>query len=342
LPTRRTTTAEKAPSSARSSSRAIATALIHGIAAEIRGELPLGVASSQGRDASLIVHAPGRPVWAFAPADPARRLFIPPPNDADSALVEAAWTAGGEGIRIRYAEGADFWIDAAAQTVWMEWRAPLSAADAAYFLCDPVMAFVLRRRGALALHASAVAFGERGVLFTGTAGAGKSLTAGACVAAGAAFITDDVAAIEIGEGGPRVRAGPAALRVWDAGAEALLGSASLAVPFSATWDKRVIAPAQLHDGRVRDEVALALICVLVARTEKGTPIVVERVDGRRALEALVPVTAANYLHDPETRARELGQLASLLGQVALVRVSAPDDAGALGALPGAIRRAAGG
>jgi hypothetical protein len=46
------------------------------------------------------------------------------------------------------------------------------------------------------LHASAVAFGERSVVFPGSKGSGKSTLAAAMVAAGADFVTDDYAPLE--------------------------------------------------------------------------------------------------------------------------------------------------
>jgi hypothetical protein len=260
----------------------------------------------------------------------------------ESAILEGGWTTDGSGVRIRFKEGADFWIDAGAAKIWVEWRAPLTMLDAAYFLCDPVMAFVLRRRGTLALHASAVELDAFGVAFVGAAGAGKSVSAGACVAAGARLVTDDVAAVRDMGGVLVISPGPPWLRAWDEGAETLLGDADRAPRFSETWEKRLVSPALLGGAGAEADVPLALICVMADRYAPGSVPVCETLIGRAALEALVPVTAANYLHDPETRARELGQLADLLARVAAVRLFVPKGGEGLSELPGALRRMIGG
>jgi hypothetical protein len=64
-------------------------------------------------------------------------------------------------------------------------------------LLGRVMAFLLRQRGWLPLHASAVVIDNECVLFLGAVGAGKSTTAAAFHARGYLVITDDVGAVRI-------------------------------------------------------------------------------------------------------------------------------------------------
>ena len=79
-------------------------------------------------------------------------------------------------------------------------------------LIGRMMAFLLRQRGWLPLHASAVEMHERAVLFLGRSGSGKSTTAAAFYSRGHRVITDDVAAVQMIDGqctlqpaGPRIR-----------------------------------------------------------------------------------------------------------------------------------------
>jgi hypothetical protein len=79
-------------------------------------------------------------------------------------------------------------------------------------LLGRMMAFLLRQRGWLPLHASGVNIDGRAVLFLGSSGAGKSTLAAAFHARGHQLITDDVAAVRIVSdqcivlpAGPRVR-----------------------------------------------------------------------------------------------------------------------------------------
>jgi hypothetical protein len=60
------------------------------------------------------------------------------------------------------------------------------------------------QRGTPTLHASAVAIGEEVVAFVGQKGDGKSTTAAALVAAGHAFVSDDLVAVTLAEGGEAV------------------------------------------------------------------------------------------------------------------------------------------
>lgn len=62
-------------------------------------------------------------------------------------------------------------------------------------LLGRVMACLLRLRGYLPLHGSAVEINGRAAIFLGPSGAGKSTLAAACHARGHSIITDDVAAV---------------------------------------------------------------------------------------------------------------------------------------------------
>ncbi|HKX28060.1 MAG TPA: hypothetical protein VJ302_10230 [Blastocatellia bacterium] len=64
-----------------------------------------------------------------------------------------------------------------------------------HYLLGWVMATLLRQRGILMLHASAVAVAGRAIIFFGPSGRGKSTTAAAFVRQGATLLADDYAAI---------------------------------------------------------------------------------------------------------------------------------------------------
>jgi hypothetical protein len=92
---------------------------------------------------------------------------------------------------------------------------PLADADIGQIravLLGRAMAYLLRQRGWLPLHASGVAIEGRAALFLGPSGAGKSTTAAALHLRGHTVITDDVAAVrksqdacEVLPAGSRVR-----------------------------------------------------------------------------------------------------------------------------------------
>jgi len=80
-------------------------------------------------------------------------------------------------------------------------------------LSGRMMAYLLRQRGRLPLHASGIEIGKQAVLFLGDRGSGKSTTAAAFHARGHQVVTDDVGAVRVNEAGqcllrpagPRVR-----------------------------------------------------------------------------------------------------------------------------------------
>ena len=76
-----------------------------------------------------------------------------------------------------------------------------------------VMAFLLRQRGCLPLHASGIAIGGQGVLFVGESGGGKSTTAAAFYSRGHHVLTDDVGAVRVVGGRVELRTGWSGLRL---------------------------------------------------------------------------------------------------------------------------------
>jgi len=82
------------------------------------------------------------------------------------------------------------------------------------FVLGPVLAMLLRQRGYLLLHASAVAVDDEAVLFLGSAGWGKSTMAAALHARGHRFVTDDVAALRVGGSSPVLFPGFPQLKLW--------------------------------------------------------------------------------------------------------------------------------
>jgi hypothetical protein len=100
-------------------------------------------------------------------------------------------------------------------------------------LLGRVMAFLLRQRGWLPLHASGVVVDKEGVLFLGAAGAGKSATAAAFHRGGHLVVTDDVGAVRIaGEGRCVLQSAWSYVRLRD-DARAVLGDSVPAAGFQA-------------------------------------------------------------------------------------------------------------
>lgn len=98
-------------------------------------------------------------------------------------------------VRLLIRDGCEVTIDAPSETD----RAVLRA-----YVLGAAMAFVLRQRGALVLHASCVARGDAAIAFLGGSGWGKSTLASAFHRQGYRLITDDVMAIDLETPTPQV------------------------------------------------------------------------------------------------------------------------------------------
>lgn len=82
------------------------------------------------------------------------------------------------------------------------------------FVLGPVLAILLRQRGHLLLHASAVAVADEAILFVGSSGWGKSTTAAALYARGYGLVTDDIAVLRVDESGLVVSPSFPQLKLW--------------------------------------------------------------------------------------------------------------------------------
>jgi hypothetical protein len=91
----------------------------------------------------------------------------------------------------------------------------------AHHVTGPALGLLIHQRRGLALHASGVAAGEQAVLFVGDSGWGKSTLAAACVLRGAAFVTDDIARVDVDADQASVAHGPPWLKMTEEAVDAL-------------------------------------------------------------------------------------------------------------------------
>lgn len=94
---------------------------------------------------------------------------------------------------------------------------PLTGVDEALLrtiILGPILCILLRQRGLLVLHASAVNIKDKGVAFIGGPGWGKSTLATAFHSHGYNVLTDDVMPIKVGSGQPLVFPAYPQFKVW--------------------------------------------------------------------------------------------------------------------------------
>src|SRR6202035_11070 len=193
----------------------------------------------------------------------------------------------GAFLRIKYLDGTEFWLDRQLETLWAHWPENCTLADTLSYLLGPVLGLVLRLRGIVCLHASAVSIDERCAVFVGSEGSGKSTTAAAFARAGFAVLSDDI--VGLVERGDEFQALPAYPRVnlWPDSVKLLYGSPDALPPLSAGWDKRGLALGEVGGPRF-EERQLRLGAIYILGDISGQPTAnIEAISKKSALLMLV-------------------------------------------------------
>ncbi len=266
-----------------------------------------------------------------------------PPTDDGLELFASLEDEGAEYLRVlrdanggfvfRFCDGARFELSARGERIDASWPERLTFRDVTSHLLGPVLGFVVRLRGTLCLHASAVLVDGAAIAFLGPSGAGKSSLCAHFAQHGADVLTDDVLALRRSPRGFRVLAGPARLRLWPDSARHLYGRRAIlprVLPSDPTWDKRYrdVAPT----------AAAVPLAAIYARGAAGSPN--PRVSAATGREAFLSLAANRYpvrLPVPGRSDVEFEMLAALAGQVPLRRIHTRRGLGGLGALHDAVR-----
>jgi len=218
-----------------------------------------------------------------------------------------------------------------AHTIRATWPPTSTPEDTATYLLGPILAFVLRMRGTLSLHASAVVVGGRAIAIAAPPGGGKSTTAAAFADRGVAVMTDDVLPVVWRDGSPWALSGYPRVRLWPETVGARYGSDDALPLLTPTWSKRYLDVSARFQ---RDPLPLGAIVVL--RERVAGPARLERIGGAEAAMQLVANSSMALYLDPAMRAAELDGIGALVEQVPLFAAHPSDDLGRLGELCDAI------
>jgi hypothetical protein len=231
---------------------------------------------------------------------------------------------GGELLRLAYFDGTQFWLDRDGTRVWATWPDNLSLEDTASYLLGPVLGLLLRLRGVVCLHASAVSFGESVVAFVGSEGAGKSTTAAAFAQQGWGTVSDDVVALNETDGAFHVHPAYPYICLWPESAEAIFGNAQALPRFSGNYAKRYLS---LEKHKMRFEtrtLPLKAIYMLGERRADPAP-QIETISGQKSILALVANTFATNVINSDMRVKEFEALGRLISCARIQRIFAHKD-----------------
>lgn len=283
---------------------------------------------------SITLHLGPEPQWVAA----ARRLpsrVERPRSDAlegDDPSLTLLSFGGNEFFELAYSEGARFVVDARAERVWGTFASPLTAEDLTTYLLGPVMGFILRRRGVLSLHASAVLIGGQAVLLCGESEAGKSTTVAALALRGFPVLTEDISPVKEEDASLFVEPGYARICLWPDAVEKLFGAPDALPLLTPTWEKRFLPLDGVAATFEPHRQPLGAIYLLAPRTSEAAAPRIEALDKREALLELVQNTYMNWLLDRTQRAAELDLLSRIVAKVPVRRVVPHRDPACIGAL----------
>lgn len=212
--------------------------------------------------------------------------------------------------------------------IWGVYSSEALFQDAISLLLGYVLGTVIRLRGNLAFHASAIAINKRVILLTGDSGAGKSTTAAALSKRGFPVLADDIAVLKLEQGQywvqpgyPRLRLCPQSVKAFDTSPQELTKVSSfgykrylnLAVDNTEKW---LFQPVPLP---------LAGIYIMGKREQQLARSSVKSLASSQAMTKLVKSVYGSYFLNKDIRTNEFQQLAQFVRTVPIRQLSRPNN-----------------
>jgi hypothetical protein len=259
-----------------------------------------------------------------------RLLFASSDKTETNQPTHQLWRSANKSLlRLEFCDGTQFWLNSNGTHLWSVWPQTVSLENALGYLLGPVLGFLLRLRGVVCLHASAVAVGNRCAVFVGAQGAGKSTTAAALAREGCPVLSDDVVALDEREGRFRVQPSYPHVLLWPDSVQRLFGSADALPNSGEDGDKRRLTLG--NDGSRYQGQALPLgaVYILGQRTTAST---LEPLSRSCALVHLIAHSYAAGLLEPEKRAQEFETFGRLIDTVPVRSLTVGSDTHSLSRL----------
>ena len=281
----------------------------------------------------VVISLRSEPDWVREAVRLPSRVNRPSAREAEEPDSPFTLTSFGERefFQLAYDDGTRFIVDGTAQRLWGTWLPPLTTEDVATYLVGPVMGFVLRRRGVLALHASSVCISGNAVILCGYSESGKSTVAAALALGGIPVLTEDIAPVKEHKGSLYVEPGYPRICLWPDAVESLFGVPGALPRITPTWEKRFLALDGVRAAFESKKRPLKVVYLFGSRTDEDAPRI-EELGMRGALLELVQNSYMNWLLDRNQRAAELDALTRLVANVSVRRIVPHTDPARLGAL----------
>jgi hypothetical protein len=252
--------------------------------------------------------------------------------EADDPLFTLTSFGEGAFFQLSYSDGVRFVVDGSAKRLWGTCLPPLTPEDVATYLLGPVMGYVLRRRGVMALHASTVCISDMAVLLCGPSQSGKSTTAAALALRGVPVLAEDISALREDRGLLYVEPGYPRVCLWPAAVKILFGAQGALPRLTPTWEKCFLGLDGASAKFEPKQQPLGVVYLLGPPVDEADAPRIEDLGMRDALLELVQNTYMNWLLDRRQREEELDILTKLVASIPVRRIAPHADPRRIGAL----------
>jgi len=296
----------------------LTTAILHraaGLIIAADAPIPGLPAAPVGLSPEIHIHLDSPAPWRDLPVDEFHR------SDYVDAGDRPVVTVGRSpcGFLFSYADGTSVWIDTDGTDIWCTRSPDSTIEDLATYLTGPIFGFVLRRRGHVSLHASAVQVGNGAMILVGPHGAGKSTIAAALAARGCALVTDDVLHVRKTAAGWVAEPFASGLKLWPDASALVLGPAVSLPRLTPTWDKRSLGLKQFGVIAAPGPVMVQSVLFLEWSDSDRVEPSLETIGAAETVVRLATHGSAAHLLDDRQRAQEFHTYAGLATSVRVKR-----------------------
>lgn len=242
-------------------------------------------------------------------------------KDADGEPVLKIWEKSAGALSIEYSHGLAFHLNSTLSTMRVTGARSTNSADVASLLLGPVLGILLRLKGLTCLHASAVNFGGKALVFAGAEGSGKSTAAAIFAKNGHGVLTDDIVVLDHANGAFYVRPGYPALNLLSDSANWLHGSRSAPSPEAETDKRRIVLGTNALQFQ---REPLPVRAVFILDGAESAINLVNRLTAQESLIALATATYANRMLDAKMRTAEFLFLSELANSTPVLRFNTRD------------------
>jgi hypothetical protein len=248
--------------------------------------------------------------------------YVSPYLDDNGQPTLIVWLlADGAFYRFHYTEGIDYILSRDGARLWILSSKNVAESDVLSYLLGPIMGFILRVRGVVCLHASAVAVNRRAVVFVGDIGAGKSTTAMAMGRLGHPILSDDIVPIYQNAGATYAQPGYPRMRLRQPSLPMLSkinpNLPPLRKPEGGEGKRLHFELTSAGYQFQSDPLPIGAIYLLADRQADASAPRVEPVPALDGIMGLVANTYVTRFLDKSMRAQELQELSRLVNQVAV-------------------------